>query len=115
MTDATPNHQPGKLPARFCGPYHSTDIPSNDFGIEPRHYLVNELVQLLRDNRNRPEVVCWLAGAVDLGDYRIFLPESECGFPIEERYYHISEFFELLIKFKDEPDTIHFLADMLEE
>jgi len=36
-------------------------MPSNEFGIPERYFNVNQLVKLLKDNKDRPEVVDFIA------------------------------------------------------
>ena len=40
-------------------------IPENEFGIEEGYYIGNALVQLLRDNKNKPEVIQFIADMLE--------------------------------------------------
>jgi len=40
-------------------------IPENDCGIEEGYYSMNEVVQLLRDNCKKPDVVYFLADMLE--------------------------------------------------
>ena len=40
-------------------------IPENGYGIEPDNYTLNDYAQLLRDNKNFPNVVQFLADMME--------------------------------------------------
>ena len=40
-------------------------IPENEYGIEEGYYIGNALVQLLRDNKNKPEVIQFIADMLE--------------------------------------------------
>jgi hypothetical protein len=40
-------------------------IPENEYGIEEGYYIGNALVQLLRDNKNKPEVIQFIAAMLE--------------------------------------------------
>ena len=40
-------------------------IPENEFGIEEGYYIGNALVQLLRNNKNKPEVIQFIADMLE--------------------------------------------------
>lgn len=40
-------------------------IPENEYGIEEGYYIGNALVQLLRDNKNKPEVIEFIADMLE--------------------------------------------------
>lgn len=40
-------------------------IPDNEYGIEEGYYIGNALVQLLRDNKNNPDVIQFLADMLE--------------------------------------------------
>ena len=40
-------------------------IPDNEYGIEEGYYIGNALVQLLRDNKNNPDVIQFIADMLE--------------------------------------------------
>jgi hypothetical protein len=40
-------------------------IPENQYGIKEGYYIGNALVQLFRDNKNKPEVIQFLADMME--------------------------------------------------
>jgi hypothetical protein len=40
-------------------------IPENEYGIEEGYYIGNALVQLLRDNKNKPDVIQFIADMLE--------------------------------------------------
>ena len=40
-------------------------IPENEYGTEQGYYIGNALVQLLRDNKNKPEVIQFIADMLE--------------------------------------------------
>ncbi len=40
-------------------------IPEKEYGIEEGYYIGNALVQLLRDNKNKPEVIQFIADMLE--------------------------------------------------
>ena len=40
-------------------------IPENEYGIEEGYYIGNALVQLLRDNKDRPDVIQFIADMLE--------------------------------------------------
>jgi hypothetical protein len=40
-------------------------IPENEYGIEEGYYFGNALVQLLRDNKTKPEVIQFIADMLE--------------------------------------------------
>lgn len=41
-------------------------IPDNEFGIAERYYTTNEVVELLRDNCNKPDVIYFIADMMEV-------------------------------------------------
>jgi hypothetical protein len=40
-------------------------IPENDYGIKEGYYIGNALVQLLRDNKDKPDVIQFIADMLE--------------------------------------------------
>ena len=40
-------------------------IPENEYGIDEGYYIGNALVQLLRDNKNKPDVIQFIADMLE--------------------------------------------------
>ena len=40
-------------------------IPENEYGIEEGYYIGNALVQLLRDNKDKPDVIQFIADMLE--------------------------------------------------
>jgi len=40
-------------------------IPDNEYGIEEGHYIGNTIVKLLRDNKDKPDVIQFIADMLE--------------------------------------------------